>query len=54
MEWPQKPQCPKVCTLEYEPICAKNENDVREFANKCELESLICETQQGKILDEQF
>ncbi|XP_046811559.1 uncharacterized protein LOC124420985 [Lucilia cuprina] len=42
----QKPKCPQFCTLEYRPICAQFEQELREFGNKCELETTICETGQ--------
>lgn len=45
-----KPKCPQFCTLEYRPICAKFNNELREFSNNCDLESTICETNESKFL----
>lgn len=44
----QKPKCQEFCTLEYSPICAKFKNELREFANECNLLREICETNKGK------
>lgn len=47
--YPEINNCPIFCTLEYSPICAKLGNDLREFANKCELETTKCYMQQGNL-----
>eukprot|EP00397_Hematodinium_sp_SG-2012_P045304 GEMP01050844.1.p1 GENE.GEMP01050844.1~~GEMP01050844.1.p1 ORF type:complete len:232 (+),score=0.45 GEMP01050844.1:87-782(+) len=35
----EKIQCPKICTLEYEPVC---DNNGKIYSNKCELNIAIC------------
>lgn len=49
-----KPKCPKFCSSEYKPICAKFNLELREFANNCELRKTKCETQEGKCVNSQY
>ena len=35
--------------MEYKPVCARFNQELREFGNNCELAKTKCETQQGKI-----
>lgn len=42
-----KPKCPKICTTEYTPICARLNGKLQEFGNNCELQRIICETSEG-------
>ena len=46
----QSKECAKICTLEYNPICASNGGEFRLFGNPCFYEAYECETDTGKVL----
>ncbi|KAK9696340.1 Kazal-type serine protease inhibitor domain [Popillia japonica] len=36
--------CPKICTLEYNPICGEDSNGNRQtYGNRCDFDSTICQ-----------
>lgn len=49
---PLEEPCPKFCTRELNPVCAKSGGELREFANKCVLQTINCETERSKFYRE--
>lgn len=48
---PVKPlkHCPQFCTLDFTPICASFNQELRQFSNRCQLQRTICELNEGKF-----
>lgn len=42
--------CPKFCTREYAPVCAMMGSELKEFSNKCVLDSWNCESEESKLI----
>lgn len=43
-----KENCPTMCTLDYRPVCAAANGEVRTFANECDLRVYNCKQHKGK------
>lgn len=45
-------KCPKICTLQYEPVCAIDKiGNYATFGNDCEFKARNCQSNNGKNIN---